>query len=109
MIQSSNKPAAKAATHFSITVNGTSWHCRGDLVFGTAKNALEQSRALAWPESDEIVCEGIQTVDSTAVAFFLAIKRRAVTEKRSLILKDVPTALRDLAALYGVNDVLFAP
>lgn len=108
MIRSPNKLGADAASHFSITPKEKCWHCQGNLIFDTATNALEQARALAWPESNEIVCADIQTVDSTAVAFFLAMKRRAVTEKRELILKEAPTALRDLASLYGVNDLLFA-
>lgn len=108
MIRSPNKLGANAASHFSITLKEKCWHCQGNLVFDTATNALAQARALAWPESNEIVCTEIQTVDSTAVAFFLAMKRRALAEKRTLILKEAPAALRDLASLYGVNDLFFA-
>lgn len=105
MMRTANNKLSHPDTGFSITMDATRWVCHGRLVFDTAKNALEQTRALRWPDSNEINCAGIQAVDSTAVAFFLAIKRRSLTEKQPLILTDVPAALRDLAALYGVNDL----
>jgi ABC-type transporter Mla MlaB component len=92
---------------FSVIVEGERWVCSGNLVFDTARHALECSRALALPASGEIDCAQIGPSDSTSVAFFLALKRRAVAEQRTITFIHTPPAQLDLAALYGVAELLF--
>ncbi len=96
-----------SAHAFSVTGDGERWVCSGSLVFDTARHALERSRALALPASGEIDCAQLGSLDSTSVAFLLALKRRAVAEQRTITFIHTPPALLDLAALYGVAELLF--
>lgn len=96
-----------SAHAFSVKGDGERWVCSGSLVFDTARHALERSRALALPASGEIDCAQLGSLDSTSVAFLLALKRRAVSEQRALTFTHAPSALLDLAALYGVAELLF--
>jgi len=107
VITKTKKATADSAQTFSVTSDGAHWICSGSLVFDTARSALEHSRALALPASGEIDCAHISHVDSTAVAFLLAMKRRAIDEQRTLTFIHTPPALLDLAALYGAADLLF--
>ena len=48
------------------------------------------------------------SVDSSAVAVLLALSRRAQEEGKPLVFTEIPAALRALADLYGVEDLLAA-
>lgn len=88
--------------------DGAQWALAGPLTFADAGQALESMRLLALPASGIVDCSGIGTVDSSAVAVLLALKRRAAAEGRSLAFSGIPAALALLADLYGVGEILAA-
>ena len=67
---------------------------------------LDASHALALPRDGEIELRGIAAFDSAAVAVLVALARRAVGEGRTLRFGGLPSGLRALAALYGVDELL---
>lgn len=94
-----------ATSGFSVVADGERWNCGGNLVFASARAALETTSKLPVPAL--IDCSAIDGLDSTAIALLLAWKRRATAERKTLAFARVPTALLDLAKLYGVAEILF--
>lgn len=105
----SSRPATSrepATTNgFAVTADGERWNCGGTLAFSSARAALETTSKLPLPAL--IDCSGIDNLDSTAIALLLAWKRRATAERKTLAFVQAPTALLDLAKLYGVAEILF--
>lgn len=75
------------------------------LTVSNATAVLEQGlRALE--QQSVIDMAAVKTVDSSAVAVLLAWQRAAKARKRMLTFQNLPTNLRSLIALYGVDDLL---
>ncbi len=86
--------------------DGTRWRCAGELTFANAAAAIAEAAALPLPRSGVVSCDGLEQVDSAAVAVLLAVKRRASAEGRALRIEGLPPALHALAAVYGVERML---
>jgi ABC-type transporter Mla MlaB component len=96
---------ADAATGFAI--DGERWRCVGEFTFATVATVFAATRELPLPVSGVIDCAGIGGApDSAAVAILVALKRRAVAEKKLLTFINLPRSLLALAQLYDVEDVL---
>ena len=66
---------------------------------------LEAQRALP---GRHVVVDGsaLQRFDSAAVAVLLACRREALAAGRGFAVRDLPPRLQDLAAVYGVGELL---
>jgi len=95
-----------AAAGFAQDASGSRWEYTGALTFADARAAMAAADALALPAGGEIDLNGIDAVDSAAIAVLLALKRRAAAEGRRLTFSHVPAALTALADVYGVEDML---
>jgi phospholipid transport system transporter-binding protein len=96
------------ATGFSAHAAGARWSYSGALTFANAGSVFAAAAALPLPSAGEVDLSGVLAVDSSAVAVLLALSRRAREEGRPLAFTGVPTALRALADLYSVEDLLAA-
>ena len=93
---------------FRASEDGGCWRASGDLTFANAGPALAAAQALSLPSTGVVQCEGITAVDSAAVALLLSLKRHGEERGRPLTFVEVPPALKALAQLYGVEDILGA-
>ncbi len=66
------------------------------------------SRALAKEAESDVVLDagGLNRFDSAALAVLLELRRNVVKLGKNLVLKDAPQRLQDLAALYGIAELL---
>jgi ABC-type transporter Mla MlaB component len=101
-----SSPASDAV--FRASEDGGCWRASGELTFANAGPALAAAQALPLPSTGIVQCEGIKSVDSAAVALLLSLKRHGAERGRPLTFVEVPPALRALAQLYGVEDILGA-
>ncbi|HVN35435.1 MAG TPA: STAS domain-containing protein [Casimicrobiaceae bacterium] len=93
---------------FSADGAGARWSYSGSLSFANAARVFEAAAALPLPSAGEVDLSGVVAVDSSAVAVLLALSRRALEEGKPLAFTGVPAALRALADLYSVEDLLAA-
>jgi phospholipid transport system transporter-binding protein len=84
------------------------WGYNGALTLANASGVLAAALAMPLPASGEVDLSGVVAVDSAAVAVLLALSSRAQAEGKSLVFTRVPAALRALADLYSVEDLLAA-
>jgi phospholipid transport system transporter-binding protein len=56
----------------------------------------------------QLDASGLQRFDSAALAVVLDLRRQVVAQGRTLELEGAPPRLLDLAALYGVRELLAA-
>ena len=80
----------------------------------TLRNAQDVLRALQADiaASRDAVCvdaAAVRQVDSAALAVLLACKRSAQAKRLAFEVSNMPPRLRDLADLYGVQELLEAP
>ncbi len=90
-------PQIAAALHIS----GDRWALAGPVTFETVaslEKALDATRATP----QRLSLQDVTEVDSSAVAFLVAVKRR----HQGVQFDEVPAALDTLAELYGVRDIL---
>jgi len=66
------------------------------------------SRALDSASGTELVLDagGLSRFDSAALAVLLEVRRNALKTGKKLVLKNAPQRLQDLAALYGIAELL---
>ena len=100
--------ADDAAAGFSVDAAGVRWNYSGALTFANASNVFAAAASMPLPAAGEVDLSGAVAVDSSAVAVLLALSRRAQEEGKSLAFTKVPAALRALADLYSVEEVLAA-
>jgi phospholipid transport system transporter-binding protein len=93
---------------FSTDAAGARWSYTGALTFANASSVFAAAVAMPLPGAGEVDLSGLVAVDSSAVAVLLALSRRAREEGRPLAFTKVPAALRALADLYSVEDLLAA-
>ena len=84
------------------------WIYSGALTFANASSVFAAAAVTPLPTSGEVDLSGVVAVDSSAVAVLLALSRRAREEGRPLVFTKIPAALRALADLYSVEDLLAA-
>ena len=79
----------------------------GELTRHTAMRALREFERLArdLPEWN-IDCSACEPVDSAALAWLIELRKRARREQRPLHFEQLPTAIRSLARLSQVEDLL---
>ena len=81
----------------------------GDLIFQTTPNLKESGDFLLKESPDsEIVFDlkNVGKVDSSALALFLSWLRIAQGKSQTLRFANAPLALRELAALYSLQNIL---
>jgi phospholipid transport system transporter-binding protein len=96
------------APGFYADPDGARWIYTGALTFANASSVFAAAAATPLPTSGEVDLSGIVAVDSSAVAVLLALSRRAREEGTPLVFAKIPAALRALADLYSVEDLLAA-
>ena len=84
------------------------WIYTGELTFANASAVFTATAIMPLPTAGEVDLSGVIAVDSSAVAVLLALSRRAQEEGKPLVFTRVPAALRALADLYSVEDLLAA-
>ncbi|OGA20429.1 MAG: hypothetical protein A3I01_08985 [Betaproteobacteria bacterium RIFCSPLOWO2_02_FULL_65_24] len=80
----------------------------GAVTIATVSALLAQVRALLVPGVSVLDFKGVTEVDSAAVALALECMREARRRKLALSLANLPEAMRHLAELYAVSDLLQA-
>lgn len=82
-------------------------HVSGTLGFATAAAALEALRAgLRDGSRHQLDLAGVGTCDSAGMACLLTLLAEARTQGRALSLEHVPSGLRTLAQVSGVDQLL---
>jgi phospholipid transport system transporter-binding protein len=93
---------------FATDAAGARWTYTGALTFANASRVFAAAALLPLPGTGEVDLSRVAAVDSSAVAVLLALSRRAREEGKQLVFTKVPVALRALADLYSVEDLLAA-
>ncbi|MCC7326679.1 MAG: STAS domain-containing protein [Burkholderiales bacterium] len=96
----------KGAAGGAFAVAGDRWAFSGALTFDDASAVVDAAARLPLPASGVVDLAGLAHVDSAALAVLLALKRRAVGERRPLEFVALPPALDSLARMYGVDELL---
>ena len=91
-----------------ITQEGDRLLFDGPVTIATVSALLAQARALLVPGASVLDFKGVTEVDSAAVALALECLREARRRKLALSLANLPEAMRHLAELYAVSDLLQA-
>ncbi|MBI5912651.1 MAG: STAS domain-containing protein [Betaproteobacteria bacterium] len=91
-----------------ITQEGDRLLFDGPVTIATVSALLAQVRALLVPGASVLDFKGVTEVDSAAVALALECMREARRRKLALSLANLPEAMRHLAELYAVSDLLQA-
>lgn len=75
---------------------------------GAAQALLQLRQTLAQQAGPAVMldAQGLQVLDSSAVAVLLELRRELQQQGRTLALSNPPQRLRDLMALYGVSELL---
>ena len=84
---------------------GDAWRFEGALTFDDAAQVFEASRAVPLP-SGGVDFSGMTRADSSALAVVIALKRRAAAEGRALSIDNLPSSMRSLAVVYGVDNLI---
>ena len=85
----------------ALSISGSQWALSGPVTFDTVatlETTLDSTRASA----ASVSLRDTTHIDSSAVAFLVAIKRR----HPNVQFTDIPVPLTQLAELYGVQDLL---
>ncbi len=91
-----------------ITQEGDRLQFDGPVTIATVSALLAQVRALLVPGVAVLDFKGVTEVDSAAVALALECLREARRRKLALSLANLPEAMRNLAELYAVSELLQA-
>ena len=89
---------------FDATERG--WSFAGALTFDDAAQVLAASKSMPLPANGVVDFSGLAHADSAALALIIAVRRRAREEGRALSITDLPSSLRSLAVVYGVEDLV---
>ncbi|MEO6749225.1 MAG: STAS domain-containing protein [Casimicrobiaceae bacterium] len=97
---------APAESGFVLSDDGGAWRFRGTLTFDDVSAVFAASRSMGLPTTGVVDMSGLMHADSSALAVFLALSRRATAEDRPLSLAALPEALLALARVYGIDELL---
>jgi len=89
-----------------ITQEGDRLLFEGPVTIGTVTALLAQCRQLLAPGVAVLDFKGVTEVDSAAVALALECMREARRRKLDLSFANLPAAMRNLAQLYAVSELL---
>ncbi len=67
------------------------------------------SALLAEPLAVVVDASALLRFDSSALAVLLALRRQALTLRKTFAIQGLPERLGDLARLYGIGELLTAP
>jgi len=98
-------PCTTALPTGGFTADDDGWRFDGALTLENAATVMEASQALPFPPSGRVDLAGLRQADSAALAVIMALRRRARTEGRSLVLTGMPPSIISLADVYGVEDL----
>ena len=91
-----------------ISCEGDRCRIDGPLTMANVTGVLEES-SRAFRAKDLLVdLSGVTEVDSAAVSLLLEWRRQAFASNRRIEYVNLPSALKSLADLYGVSDLLGA-
>jgi len=96
---------ATRAGAFAVTDDGR-WVFEGSLTMEDAARVFDETDALPAPTDGIVDFRGLLQADSAALAVMIALKRRALSEGRTLTLASVPDSLKSLAIVYGVDKLI---
>jgi phospholipid transport system transporter-binding protein len=91
-----------------ITQEGDRLLFEGPVTIATVTALLAQCRQLLTPGVAVLDFKDVTEVDSAAVALALECMREARRRKLALSLTNLPAAMRNLAQLYAVSELLQA-
>lgn len=91
-----------------ITQDGERLLLQGAVTIGTVSALLAQLRTLLAQNVAVLDFAGVTEVDSAAVALALECLREARARELALSFANLPEAMRNLAELYAVSDLLEA-
>jgi phospholipid transport system transporter-binding protein len=97
--------ASSGAPHGAFLATPEGWRFDGTLTMDTAAAVMASANALPLPETGRVDFGGLAQGDSSALAVIMALRRRALSEKRALRIENLPQALLSLAVAYGVDDI----
>jgi phospholipid transport system transporter-binding protein len=89
-----------------FTVTENRWSFAGALTLDDAAAVLDAAKSLALPVSGIVDFHGMMHADSAALAVIIALRRRAAAESRTLTITGLPSSLRSLAVVYGVENLV---
>lgn len=78
----------------------------GPLTLATVPELVEAARGHFGEGVRSVSFAGVSDIDSSAVALALEWQRQAALQSITLRLEDMPEAMLNLAALYGVAELL---
>jgi phospholipid transport system transporter-binding protein len=90
----------------AFVADDNGWRFAGALTFDDAARVFGASKSVALPANGVVDFSGMTHADSSALAVVMAIKRRATAQGRALSIQGLPAALRSLAVVYGVENLL---
>ena len=75
------------------------------------RQTLDQAAAQGGTEAAMLTVDGaaLQQFDSSALAVLLALRRQALTLRKTFAIQGLPERLGALAGLYGIGELLTAP
>ena len=97
-------PESASVGGFSSSEDG--WTFGGALTLDDAAQVFQAASGLPLPQNGVVDFSGLMQADSAALAVMIALRRRARPEGRTLQLRGLPAALRSLAVVYGVENLL---
>lgn len=102
------RPAATgaAAGETSIRDTGDRLAVSGSLTIPQASSLLAQGAAYAAARDAQFDLAGVRQVDSAGIAVILGWMRAARQTGRTMTVANAPVALRSIAQLYGVEEIL---
>jgi phospholipid transport system transporter-binding protein len=98
--------SADEATAGTFMTEGDAWRFDGALTFDDAARVFAASQNVALPARGVVDFSHMTRADSAALAVMIALKRRAAAEGRTLSIENMPSSLRSLAVVYGVDDLI---
>jgi phospholipid transport system transporter-binding protein len=99
-------PLPESASIGGFSSSNDGWIFGGALTLDDAAQVLRASSEMPLPANGVVDFSGLMHADSSALAVMIALRRRARAEGRDLELRGLPAALRSLAVVYGVENLL---
>ncbi|MDQ2916339.1 MAG: STAS domain-containing protein [Pseudomonadota bacterium] len=99
-------PTSDAPAVGGFTTSEKGWCYAGTLTFDDAADVFAASKAMPLPANGIVDFSAMLHADSAALAIIIALKRRATAEGRALSATGLPSTLRSLAVVYGVDHLL---
>ena len=90
----------------TATEDGARWVYSGGLTFDHADDVVAATRELTLPATGHLDLAALEPADSAALAVLVALKRRAKTERKTLVFARMPPGLASLAKVDGVEELI---